>query len=54
MDKKLKMVSCDPMCGFMAKDHDEKELVDMVKMHAKRTHHMDMTDKEVMDKMKDA
>ncbi|HMD13717.1 MAG TPA: DUF1059 domain-containing protein [Bacteroidota bacterium] len=43
----LKSVSCDPSCGFMVKSHDEKELIAMVKMHAKKMHHKVLSDKDV-------
>ncbi len=42
----LKSVTCDPSCGFMVRSHSEKELVSMVKMHAKQMHHKTLTDKE--------
>jgi len=48
----LKSVSCDPSCGFMVRSHDEKELTSIVKMHAKKAHKMDMTDKQIHDMMK--
>ena len=50
----LKSVSCSPECGFMVRSHDEKELVSVVKEHAKKAHNMEMSDKEVMGMMKDA
>ncbi|MEK7250030.1 MAG: DUF1059 domain-containing protein [Bacteroidota bacterium] len=48
----LKSVSCDPSCGFMVRSHDEKELTSIVKVHAKKAHKMDMTDKQIHDMMK--
>lgn len=50
--KELKSYSCDPQCGFMVRSHDDKEIVDVVKMHAKKQHNMDVTDKDVMAGMK--
>ena len=47
-----KSVTCDPQCGFMVRSHDEKELTEIVKMHAKKQHNMEMTDKDVQAKMK--
>ena len=38
MDAELKKISCPPECGFEMKSHDEKELVDLVMMHAKNYH----------------
>lgn len=43
----LKSVTCDPSCGFMVRSHSEKELISMVKMHAKQVHHKNVSDKEV-------
>lgn len=54
MAQMLKQVSCDPQCGFMIRSHDEKELTNMVKMHTKAVHNMDVSDKDIQDKMKDA
>jgi predicted small metal-binding protein len=51
MDKKLKRVSCDPMCGFMIQSHDEKEIIEDVKMHAKKVHNMTTTDNDIKAKM---
>lgn len=45
-------VSCDPDCGFMVRSHDEKELISMVKDHAKKHHNKEVTDKDVMGMMK--
>ena len=47
----LMKVSCDPECGFMMQDHDEKELKKIVKDHAQRSNSMKMSDKDVEDKM---
>jgi predicted small metal-binding protein len=43
----LKSVSCDPDCGFMVRSHDENEVIQMVKTHAKQAHNKDLTDKDV-------
>jgi predicted small metal-binding protein len=48
----LKSVSCNPACGFMVRSHDEKELVSIVKTHAKKAHKTDLTDKQIKDMMK--
>ena len=48
----LKSVSCDPTCGFKVRSHDEKELISIVKTHAKNVHNMDLTDKQVKEMMK--
>ena len=48
----LKSVTCDPACGFMVRSHSEKELISMVKMHAKKVHNKTVTDKEIRAMMK--
>ena len=48
----LKSVTCDPACGFMVRSHSEKELISMVKMHAKKMHNKTVTDKDVKEMMK--
>jgi len=48
----LKSVACDPSCGFMVQSHNEKELISMVKMHAKKMHNKVLTDKDVKAMMK--
>ncbi len=50
----LKKVECEPKCGFMIRSHDEKEIIDLVKQHAKIFHEMDVTEKDVREKMKTA
>jgi predicted small metal-binding protein len=52
MDKSLKEVTCDPMCGFMVRSHDEKELSEIVKAHAKNVHNMSITESDVKVKMR--
>jgi len=54
MTGNLKKVECDPTCGFMIRSHDEKELVDLVIQHAKKSHNMDVSEKDVKEKMKAA
>jgi predicted small metal-binding protein len=51
MDKQLKKVSCDPACGFMIQSHDDKEIISMVKSHAKTMHQLNTTDDEIKKKM---
>ena len=50
----LKKIECEPSCGFMVRSHDEKELIDLTKQHAKKLHNKVITDKEVKDMMKAA
>lgn len=52
--KGLKTVSCDPTCGFRVTSHDEAELIDIVKTHAKKMHGQDLTDDDVKGMMKEA
>jgi predicted small metal-binding protein len=51
---KLKKVECDPQCGFVVQSHDEKEVIEVAKQHAKKAHQMDITDNDVKKMMKDA
>jgi predicted small metal-binding protein len=50
----LKKVECDPKCGFMIQSHDEKEVIKIAIEHAKKSHNMTITEKEVRDMMKNA
>jgi predicted small metal-binding protein len=45
----LKSVSCPPECGFMVRSHDEHELVEIVKAHAKEKHGLTLTDQQVKE-----
>jgi len=54
VETKLKKVECDPKCGFMIQSHDEKEIVQIASQHAKTSHNMDITEKDVKAMMKDA
>ncbi len=51
MTGNLKKVECDPKCGFMVRSHDEKEIIELVTQHAKKSHNMTITEKEVRTKM---
>ncbi len=50
----LKKVERDPKCGFMIRSHDKKEVIRNVIKHAKKSHNMTITEKEVRDMMEDA
>lgn len=53
MNKNLKRISCDPMCGFMVQSHDEKEVVDLAKQHVKHAHpEMKVTTNDLTGMMK--
>ena len=54
MTGSLKKIECDPTCGFMIRSHDEKELIDIVTRHAKKSHNMDISEKDVKKKIKAA
>lgn len=48
----LKSVSCAPECGFMCRTHDEKELIRIVKAHAKEAHGKELTDAQIKEMAK--
>jgi len=54
MEGNYKKVECDPKCGFAVKSHDEKEVIEIVKQHAKNFHNMTITEEDVRAKMKEA
>lgn len=54
MAENLKKIECDPMCGFMIRSHDEKELVEVAKQHLKKIHKMKLSDKEAKERIKPA
>lgn len=53
MEEKLKRIACDPTCGFMVQSHDEMEVMDIARKHAKEKHNMDVTDEHLKEKMED-
>ncbi|HVP35467.1 MAG TPA: DUF1059 domain-containing protein [Terriglobales bacterium] len=54
MAENLKQIECDPMCGFMVRSHDEKEVIEIAKDHMKKIHKMKVSDKEIKEKIKSA
>lgn len=50
--KAVKMVSCEPECGFMVKSKDEKEVTGIVMEHAKRAHGKSVGEADVKKMMK--
>jgi predicted small metal-binding protein len=52
--EKLKKIECDPNCGFMVRSHDEKEIIEITTQHAKKSHNMTITEKDVRDMLKTA
>jgi len=53
MENKLMRITCDPVCGFMVQSHNEKEVIDMSKMHMKKIHKQKVTDKEARAMMEE-
>ena len=51
---KLKSIECEPACGFMVRSHDEAEVLNIAKKHAKERHKMDASDKDLKAMMKNA
>jgi predicted small metal-binding protein len=41
----LHSVSCVPECGFRVQSHDTKELISIVKAHAKKAHNKESRDR---------
>ena len=55
MKTELKKLECDPSCGFMARSHDEKELIEIALEHAKKFHkEIKVTEKDVKAMIKPA
>ena len=55
MAQKLKMITCDPKCGFMIRSHNEREVMGMAMRHAKDAHpDMNMSEMDLKKMMKDA
>jgi predicted small metal-binding protein len=50
----LKVLECPPDCGFMVRSHDESEIVELARQHAKKIHKMDITDKELREMIRKA
>jgi len=38
MKSQLKEITCDPICGFMVRSHDEDEVVNLAFMHVTKSH----------------
>jgi len=54
MAEKLKKIECDPKCGFLVRSHNEKEIMEIAKRHAEKSHNLTVTEKDVKDMIKDA
>jgi len=51
--EKLKKIECDPKCGFLVQSHDEKEIIEIATQHAKKSHKMNITEKDIRGMMKE-
>ena len=51
MNQDLKQIKCDDICGFLVRSHDEKELLDIVRIHAKTAHKMEVSDADLKARM---
>jgi predicted small metal-binding protein len=54
MAESLKKIECDPKCGFAVQSHDQKELIEIAREHAKKFHNMTATEEQIKAMMKDA
>lgn len=54
MAENLKKIECDPVCGFMVRSHDEKEMIEIAKQHLQKVHKMKASDKDIKEKIKPA
>lgn len=50
----LKRIECDPKCGFIVQSHDDKEVVEIAREHAKKFHSETLCDEEINAMIKDA
>ena len=51
MEKELKKIECDPMCGFLVRSHDEKEIIEIAMQHVNKVHKMKITEKDIKAKI---
>lgn len=52
MAQALKEIECDPKCGFKIRSHDEKEVIEIAMQHAKKSHKMKISEKDLKGMMK--
>jgi predicted small metal-binding protein len=50
MTTELKKIECP--CGFAVQGHDEREVVDLVRNHAKKSHNHDLSESELRQAMR--
>jgi len=51
MNEELKLIQCDDKCGFLLRSHDEKEVVELARVHMKNKHNMTLSDAEIRAKL---
>jgi predicted small metal-binding protein len=51
MGNYLNRIECDPKCGFIVQSHDEKEVLEIARKHAKEKHHENVTDQQLRSMM---
>jgi predicted small metal-binding protein len=49
----LKKIECDPKCGFIVQSHDETEVIELAREHAKKFHSETLSDEEIKAMIKD-
>jgi predicted small metal-binding protein len=49
MAEAMKKLECPSPCNFTVKSHDEKEIIEMAKQHAKKSHNMEISEKELKE-----
>ncbi|HEX9156703.1 MAG TPA: DUF1059 domain-containing protein [Syntrophales bacterium] len=55
MAEAMKKIECPSPCNFSVKSHDEKEIIiEIVKQHAKKSHNMEISEKEIKAMIKPA
>ena len=53
MTTTLKKLECDPKCGFLIQSHDEKEIIEIAKEHARKFHNKTaITEKDIRGMVK--
>jgi len=51
MEGELKKISCAPECGFSVQSHNEAEVMEIAKKHAKESHNKDVSDEDLKGKL---
>lgn len=45
-------VECGPLCGFVVRDHEKQEIVQITMLHMKQTHKTTLTEAEALASVK--